>query len=87
MDISSLTPDKQVKLDPYHNSLFLFCVRRAERIKTVRYEGDGFCLLYKQYESGHLKPRTVEEAKQISFQHLRWLLKGLNPEQPEAVQK
>ncbi len=76
------------KLDPYSNSLFLFCGRRADRIKAVHYEGDGFCLLYKRYESGRLQwPRTGEEAKQISGQQLRWLLEGLNPEQPKAVQK
>ncbi len=46
-------------LDPYSNSLFLFCGKRADRIKAVHYEGDGFCLFYKRYENGHLKwPRT-----------------------------
>ena len=60
------------KLDPYSNSLFLFCGRRADRIKAVHYEGDGFCLLYKRYESGRLKrPGTGEDAKQISAQQLR----------------
>lgn len=55
------------KLDPYSNSLFLFCGKRADRIKAVHYEGDGFCLLYKRYENGRLQwPRTGEEAKQIS---------------------
>ena len=69
-------------------TLFLFCGRRADRIKAVHYEGDGFCLLYKRYESGRLKwPRTGEEAKQISAQQLRWLLEGLDPEQPKAVQQ
>ena len=33
------------KLDPYSNSLFLFCGRLADRIKAVHYEGDGFFLL------------------------------------------
>lgn len=76
------------KLDPYSNSLFLFCGKRADRIKAVHYEGDGFCLLYKRYENGRLQwPRTGEEAKQISDQQLRCLLEGLNPEQPKAVQK
>ena len=63
------------KLDPYSNSLFLFCGKRADRIKAVHYEGDGFCLLYKRYENGRLQwPRTGEEVKQISDQQLRWLL-------------
>lgn len=76
------------KLDPYSNLLFLFCGRRADRTKAVHYEGDGFCLLYKRYESGQLQwPRTGEEAKQISEQQLRWLLEDLNPEQPRAVKK
>ena len=76
------------KLDPYSNTLFLFCGRRADRIKAVHYEGDGFCLLYKRFENGRLKwPRTGKEARQISEQQLRWLLEGLSPEQPRAVQK
>ena len=76
------------QLDPYSNSLFLFCGRRADRIKAVHYEGDGFCLFYKRYENGRLKwPRTGEEARQISHQQLRWLLEGLNPEQRGAVLK
>ena len=36
------------RLDPYSNSLFLFCGKRADRIKAVHYEGDGFCLFYKR---------------------------------------
>lgn len=33
-------------LDPYEkNTLFLFCGRRADRIKGLCFEGDGFCLL------------------------------------------
>ena len=76
------------QLDPYSNSLFLFCGKRADRIKAVHYEGDGFCLFYKRYENGRLQwPRTGEEARQISHQQLRWLLEGLNPEQPKAVRK
>lgn len=39
------------QLDPYSNSLFLFCGKRADRIKAVHYEGDGFCLFYKRYET------------------------------------
>ncbi|MFG6331466.1 MAG: IS66 family insertion sequence element accessory protein TnpB [Lachnospiraceae bacterium] len=76
------------RLDPYSNSLFLFCGKRADRIKAVHYKGDGFCLFYKRYENGRLKwPRTGEEARQIFHQQLRWLLEGLNPEQPKAVRK
>ena len=40
------------ELDPYSNSVFLFCGRRADRIKALHYEKDGFCLLYKRLEKG-----------------------------------
>ena len=40
------------------------------------------------YDKDTEKIRAIgEEAKQISDQQLRWLLEGLNPEQPKAVQK
>ena len=49
--------------DPYSNFLFFFCGKRADRIKAVHYEGDGFCLFYKRYGNDRLKwPRTGEEA-------------------------
>ena len=36
------------EMDPYSNSLFLFCGRRCDRIKALHFEKDGFCLLYKR---------------------------------------
>ena len=36
------------ELDPYSNSLFLFCGRRCDRIKALHFEKDGFCLYYKR---------------------------------------
>lgn len=78
----------EFKLDPFSNAVFLFCGRRADRIKAVHYEGDGFCLLYKRYESGRLQwPRSGDEVRQLTEQQLRWLLEGLNPDQPKAVQQ
>ncbi len=37
-------------------------------------------MLYKRFENGHLSwPRNNNEAKELSFQQLDWLLHGLNP--------
>ena len=39
----------EFKLDPYDkDTLFLFCGRRADRIKGLIWEGDGFLLVYKR---------------------------------------
>jgi len=75
-------------LDPFSNSLFLFCGRRCDRIKALYWEGDGFVLLYKRLERGSFQwPRTVEEMRELTPQQFRWLMEGLKVEQPKALQK
>lgn len=76
------------KLDPFSNSLFLFCGRKANRLKALYWEGDGFVLLYKRLENSRFQwPRNQEEVRSISQQEFRWLLEGLAIDQPGAVQK
>lgn len=75
----------QFQLDPFENALFLFCGRRRDRIKGLLWEGNGFLLLYKRLESGTFQwPRTGEEARRLTAQQYRWLMEGLNIEQPKA---
>lgn len=79
------------KLDPYSNSLFLFCGRRADRLKALHYEKEGFCLLYKRLERTQGEtfrfqwPRQASEVKDLTRQQFRWLLEGLSVEQPKAI--
>ncbi len=76
------------KLDPFSNSLFLFCGRKRNRMKALYWEGDGFVLLYKRLENGRFQwPKNEEEVRKISEQEFRWLLEGLSIDQPKAVQK
>ena len=66
-------------LELYDNSLFLFCGSRNDRFKGLLWDGEGFILLYKRFENGHLSwPRHSSEAKELSARQLDWLLKGLN---------
>ena len=72
-------------LDPFTNTLFLFCGRRKGRIKGLLWEGNGFLLLYKRLETGSFQwPRTGEEARQLTPQQYRWLMEGLSIDQPKA---
>ncbi len=75
-------------LDPFSNSVFLFCGRNSRIMKALYWEGDGFVLLYKRLENGKFKwPRNEPEARKITPQQFRWLLEGLSIEQPKTIKK
>ena len=73
-------------MDPYGNSLYLFCGRRCDRIKALHFDKDGFILLYKRLDSGRFQwPRNRSEVRNLSRQEFRWLLEGLCIDQPKAI--
>lgn len=74
------------EMDPYTNALFLFCGRKADRIKALYHDKTGFVLLYKRLESGRFQwPRSSAEVRPLTRQEYRWLLEGLCIEQPKAL--
>ncbi len=76
---------QQFQLDPFGNSLFLFCGRKRDRIKALYWEGNGFLLLYKRLEQGVYQwPRSESEARELTPQQYRWLMEGLKVDQPKA---
>jgi transposase len=76
---------QQFQLDPFTNTLFLFCGRRRDRIKGLYWEKDGFILLYKRLEQGAYQwPRSEAEVRTLTPQQYRWLMEGLKVEQPKA---
>lgn len=73
-------------LDIYDNSLFLFCGTWSDRFKGLYWDGEGFILLYKRYENGHLRwPRHGQEAKLLTRRQIKELLVGINPIPPRSV--
>ena len=57
---------QQFELDPFTNTLFLFCGRRRDRIKGLYWEKDSFILLYKRLEQGAYQwPRSESEVKTL----------------------
>ncbi|WP_442872031.1 IS66 family insertion sequence element accessory protein TnpB [Blautia sp.] len=74
-------------LDPYDGSyVFIFCNRRRDSIKVLRYDQNGFILATKKLldDMKFQWLRTPEEVKEITFQQVEWLLQGLEIEQKKA---
>lgn len=77
-------------LDPYTSKcIFIFCNKKKNSIKVLRWDNDGFILLTKKLvdKMKFQWPKDPEGVKDISVQELRWLLEGLSLEQPKAHKK
>lgn len=88
IDGLSAIVSQNFKLNPFDNSLFLFCGGKRDRMKALLWEGDGFLLLYKRLESGVFQwPKTTEDVREITPQQYRWLIEGLSVDQKKIIQK
>ena len=73
------------QMDPFSNSLYLFCGRKTDRLKALYHDKNGFVLLYMRLDNGRFQwPRDAAEARQLSRQEYRWLMEGLSIDQPRA---
>ena len=72
------------KQNPFEKgTLFLFCGKRSDRCKGLLWMGTGFLLLYKRFEDGRMSwPRNTEQGAELTDEHSRYLLLGLNPLDP-----
>ena len=77
----------QYHMDPFADGyVFIFCNRRKNAIKVLRYDNNGFVLATKKLLDG-MKfqwPRNKDEVKEITGQQLEWLLDGLEIDQKNA---
>jgi transposase len=89
MDGLALMVNSQFKLDPFSDQCtFVFCNRKRNAIKVLRYDGNGFILASKKLLNG-MKfqwPKTPLEAREISSRQMMWLLQGLSIDQKKAHQ-
>ena len=78
---------EQLSKDPQANELYLFCGRRADRIKVILKEPDGIVMIYKRLtaQGRYRWPRDKSEVRNLTWQEFDWLMSGLDIEQPKAI--
>ena len=73
---------QQFGMQPDEHSMFLFCGKRADRMKALIWEGDGFLLLYKTLIGFRYQwPRNEKEVRALTVSQYHRLLEGLSVEQ------
>src|SRR5689334_23597360 len=72
---------QQLQGDPLSGQLFVFRNRRADRIKLLYWDEDGFVIIYKRLEEGSFRfPQGDALGLQISASDLQMLLDGVDLE-------
>jgi len=67
------------ELNPASGQLFVFRNSKADKIKILVWDRNGFWLLYKRLEKGRFKyPAILDEQEELSSEQLSWLISGLD---------
>jgi transposase len=71
--------NERMEVDPFSESIFVFCGRSRKLIKILYWDGNGFCLWQKRLEKGSFAwPADTESALRLTSEELRWLLTGVD---------
>ena len=89
IDGLALIVSEILDLDPFSQSLFVFCNRERNKLKILHWQTNGFWLYYRRLEKGRFKWPGHERPHQpvtLTRRELGWLLDGLPIEQKKAHQ-
>ena len=77
----------QFGMDPFmESSVFIFCNKKRNSIKVLRYDRNGFVLAQKKLldKMKFQWPKDEETLREVTNKQLEWLLEGLAIEQKKA---
>ena len=89
IDGLALIVSEILDLDPFSQSLFVFCNRERNKLKILHWQTNGFWLYYRRLEKGRFKWPDHGHPHQpvtLTRRELNWLLDGLPIEQKKAHQ-
>ncbi|WP_430702193.1 IS66 family insertion sequence element accessory protein TnpB [Mesorhizobium captivum] len=70
---------EQMGADPFGGTVFVFRVKRSDRIKLFFWDGTGMCLLSKRLEDGEFRwPKVEDGVMRLTAAQLSALLEGLD---------
>jgi transposase len=71
----------QLQGDPLSGQLFVFRNKRADRVKLLYWDEDGFVIVYKRLEAGTFRfPQAESAGVEIRAADLHMLLDGVDPQ-------
>jgi len=78
--------ERDLGYDPFAEATYVFVSRRADKIKMLRWDINGFWLYYKKLSKGTFRWafRNEEMLLEVDSRQLSWLIDGLAIEQPQA---
>lgn len=89
IDTLAVLVQSSFSLDPFSESLFVFCNRQKDKMKILRWDHNGFWLYYRRLERGRFQwpEEGAGKVTAIDYRQFRWLLDGLSIMQPRAHKK
>jgi transposase len=71
--------EQTLKLDPFGRAVYVFRNRRADRVKILLWDRNGFWLMMKRLETDRFVwPRPRDMVMELSVEQLQWLLAGID---------
>jgi transposase len=70
--------EQALGLDPFARAIYVFRNRRADRLKLLLWERNGFWLMLRRLEADRFVWPRGEAVLELSVEQLHWLLEGMD---------